>query len=169
MRESLRKTLDTFLDVVEIEVSAQGRYARHKLIVVVVWAALTLLTVFWSFSATAPLPNAIGADVAPQVVSTSGERWYAIRNGSGFDWSGVRVVLDDHYVFNLNEDVAAGDVARVFTKDFRYLLYTPRLPRATGAKPTTTASSPGPTAAANMRAASLRILTEQGTHTHQLE
>ncbi len=164
MAKSVRAPVQRVLDALGLNVSLQGKYGAEKLAVLAIWGILCVASVAWSVSGTAKLDNPIGAAVELHLISTSGEHWYSLRNTSDFEWTGIRLQLNDHYVTSRAEPLGAGDSDRFFTKDFRYLLYVPRARRHSGPQRIAEGDAPGPTAAPDLKPEVLIVHTDQGAH-----
>lgn len=164
MANSVRDSVQRVLDGLGLNVSVKGRYGAEKLGVIGVWGVLCVLSLVWALSGTAKLENPIGAKVELHLISTSGEHWYTLRNTSDFEWTGIRLELNEAYVSERNTPLPAGDSDRFFTKDFRYLMYVPRTRRYAGPHRIAKDDAPGPTAKPDLRPTSLVIRTDQGAH-----
>ncbi len=164
MSGSVLQQVQKHLGDLGINFSLTGRYARQKLTVIGGYVLASLLTVGWAFSSSQPLANAIGASIEAQVIPSTGEQWILLRNNSSDNWSDVRLLLNDRYLFIGPESVTAGESARVFVKDFDYLLYVPRA-RHFGTLEDTSEEPPQPKASATLKPTSLTLSCDQGFHT----
>ena len=162
MDQSLLASTNKVLGSFGMDLKLTGRYGPHKLAILASYLLLSLLTVAWSFSASDPLSNPIGARVEAKSFE-SGEQWLLLTNESAQDWEDITLTLNDLYVFELSDPIAEAEVEQVFVKDFDYLLYLPRS-RHHGTIEDISAEVPGPKAPADLQPAKLVLKTNQGSH-----
>lgn len=170
MTDSLHTKAQQVADSLGLVRVVGGRYGKQKLAVLAAYALSSLLMLAWGLSSPAPvLQNVIGARVLPQQVSTSGERWYLIHNDSDQAWTGVRLRLNEQYQLLWPQEVEAGGSLQAHTKDFLYLLYVPRAPRAGSLEEVSTQAPIGPGAAPNLAPLTLELITDQGRYVRRFD
>ncbi len=166
MPKSVRDHVQRVLDTIDLKVSVTGRYGQHKLYVLGAASVLMMGNLGWAVSGSKAIDNPIGVAVEANIIPGTGERWYILNNNSDFEWTDIRITMDDHYVLDIGEPVHAGGMTKVFTKDFRYLLYVPRARRFAGSQAIAKNDPPGPTATPKFSPRTMTITTQQGAHTH---
>lgn len=166
MADSLREQLQKPLDQLSNSVALSGRYGRQKLMVLGAYLLACLVTIGWSLSTPLNLTNAIGAKVELNVVDTSNETWFLLRNESDTDWTNVSLTLNGEYLHTDLKNLPAGNSERVLTQDFQFLLYVPRAQHL-GTFEDATATPPGPYAPKTLKPRALTIETDQGRHTQK--
>ncbi len=101
-----------------------SRYQAEKLGVVSAYLVLVLLSVVWGVSGGRQ-DNALGAAFGLQKISGLEREVYFLENHSDEDWTQVRAVLNQRYLFKKAE-VKARQRLTLGPHDFDYFYYIPR-------------------------------------------
>jgi len=137
-----------------------SRYKAEKIVTVAVYLVLVVGTVFWAFSGE-DRTNELGASYGYETVGPLDAKIFFLENESGDDWTNVRVVLNQAYLYKIDE-IEAGDRAALRPADFDYYYYVPRPWGRNDWETLARKKKPGPKAPANIEPKKLEIRADQG-------
>ena len=136
------------------------RYQTEKIVAVVAYLVLALLSAIWAFSGQ-NLANALGADFGQTTLSEIERDVYFLHNRSDDDWTTVRLVLNHQYLHTTPE-LKAGERATLSGEDFDYFYYIPRAWGRTDWEQLAEEPKPKPKAPRSLEPTFLQLRTDQG-------
>lgn len=101
-----------------------GRYQTEKLLTVGVYLALCIATAVWVFTVD-DAENELGASHGFETLDPLNEQIFFLENESGDDWTNVRIVLNQQYLYK-TDTIADGERLMLRPEDFRYFYWVPR-------------------------------------------
>jgi hypothetical protein len=101
-----------------------GRYQAEKLTVVGLYVAVCIATAVWVFTVDDE-ENELGASHGFETLKPLNKQVFFLENESGDDWTNVRVVLNQQYLFK-TEKISDGERLMLRPSDFRYFYWVPR-------------------------------------------
>ncbi|MEL6181113.1 MAG: hypothetical protein AAFS10_19310, partial [Myxococcota bacterium] len=107
------------LDNAAQSIDPNGRYRREKLLAVVAYGAVAVLTLAYAFSGEGTaITNTLGAHIENNVVPTTNEQWFLIQNRSTSDWTSLTMDLNGTYTYRAPKPLSANSSERFLVKDF---------------------------------------------------
>lgn len=152
---------DQFNEVVDSLISGGSRYQVEKLATVVVYVIVAGASVVWAFSGGGA-GDELGARFEVEELTEIDDQNFHLINDSDEDWSRVRVVINQKYLWT-TDTLEAGRQKTLSPKDFEYYFY---LPRPWGRQPWEQLSEkakPGPKAPTELDVEFVQIRAREGS------
>ncbi len=136
------------------------RHQVEKLATVGAFVVLSVLSVAWGLSGKGP-ENILNAEFGTELIKEINKSTYYLANKSGDDWTNLRVVINNAYLYKADEQRSLKR-QNLGPNDFKYFYY---IPRVWGTQPTDVlAKTPkaGPIAPSNLEPKVVNIRTDEG-------
>ena len=136
------------------------RHQVEKVATVLAFVVLSALSVAWGLSGKGP-ENILEAEFGTELITEINKSTYYLANKSGDDWTNLRVVINNAYLYKADEQRSLMRQPLGPT-NFKYFYY---IPRPWGTQPTDVlARSPkaGPIAPSNLEPKVVNIRTDEG-------
>jgi hypothetical protein len=101
-----------------------GRYQVEKLMTIAMYLVIVVATVAWVAS-TDDASNELGAEHGFETIAPLNNKIFFLENESGDDWTNVRIVLNNDYLYTV-EKVPEANRVMLRPEDFHYFYWVPR-------------------------------------------
>ncbi|MFP4597031.1 MAG: hypothetical protein ACLFVJ_02190 [Persicimonas sp.] len=117
-------TVDQINDVIDSVIKGGSRYQVEKVATIAAYAVISVASLIWAFSGGSG-DDELGADFKVEELAEIDDMNLHLINDSDSDWTRVRVVINQKYLWTIDE-VAAGSQKTLRPTDFEYYYYIPR-------------------------------------------
>jgi hypothetical protein len=120
----VEKLLEQFNEVIESLFSKGSRHQPEKIATIAAYALVAIASAVWAFSGT-DSDNELGAEFDIKHLHEIDDQNFFLRNTGSTTWTGVRVVLNEKYLWTTDK-VDAGAQRTLRPSNFEYYYYIPR-------------------------------------------
>lgn len=120
----MEKLLEQFNEVIESLFNKGSRHQPEKMATLVLYTLVAVGSAIWAFSSPNS-DNELGAEFDIRQLQEIDDQQFFLKNTGESKWTGVRVVLNEKYLWTIDE-IPPGQQQSLNPDDFKYYYHIPR-------------------------------------------